>query len=136
MSTQLFQCASEALGDNLLKTDPNITSRPVNDVMAAMRSLAVIPVAKGVIRADLMQLSQGNDEQFRTFAARVKGKAVTCGFTTTTKCTCGGTVKADYTDEAIRDVLLSGISDADIRREAMDMDDIHSKPVNEVIAFV
>ena len=44
---------------------------------------------------------------------------------------------ADYTDdEAIRDVLLSGISDADIRREAMGMDDIQSKPVNEVIAFV
>ena len=79
-----------------------------------------------------MQLSQGNDEQFRTFAARVKGKAVTCGFTTTAKCTCGLTVTADYTDEAIRDVLLSGISDADIRREPMGMDDIQSKPVNEM----
>ena len=66
----------------------------------------------------------------------MKGKAVTCGFTTTAKCTCGRTVTADYTDEAIHDVLLSGISDADIRREAMGMDDIQSKPVNEVIAFV
>ncbi len=134
--TQLFQCASEALGDILLKADPNITSRPVEEVMAAMRSLAVIPVAKGVIRADLTQLAQGNDEQFRTFAARVKSKAVTCGFTTSAKCTCGSTVKADYTDEAIRDVLLAGISDMDIRREAQCMDDVHSKPVNEVIAFV
>ena len=91
--------------------------------MADMRSSFATGITASVIRADLMQLSQGNDEQFQTFAARVKGKAVTCGFTTTTKCTCGRTVTADYTDEAIRDVLLSGISDADIRREAMGMDD-------------
>jgi hypothetical protein len=135
-STQLFQCTSEALGDLLLKMDPEITSRPVDDVLSAMRSLAVIPVAKGVIRAELMQLTQGNDELFRTFAARVKGKAETCGFTTSAKCLCGEIVQADYTEEAIRDVLLAGISDTDIRREALSMDNIQSKTVNEVIAVV
>lgn len=134
--TQLFQCASESLGDTLLKTNPDIMSKPVKDVLEAMKSLAVIPVAKGVIRAELMQLGQGNDEQFRTFAARVKGKAATCGYMTTVKCTCDRTVTADYTDEIIRDVLLAGISDMDIRREALGMGDILSKPVNEVISFV
>ena len=133
--TQLFQCASEALGDLLLKVDPSITSRSVATVLDAMQKLAVIPTAKGVLRAELMQLKQGADENFRTFAARVKGKAETCG-TVPSECQCGIMVMADYTEEAIRDVLLAGIMDMDIRRDALGATDIQEAPVNEVIAFV
>ena len=39
--TQLFQCASEPLGDLLLKSDPAFTSRSTREVLAAMRSIAV-----------------------------------------------------------------------------------------------
>ena len=109
---QLFQCASEALGDILLKSDPGLTTRSVEDVLEAMRSMAVIPVARGVSRAELFQMNQSVDEPVRTFAARVRGKAETCGFLTTTKCTkCKEDVYADYTKDVIRDVLLAGIAD-------------------------
>ena len=43
--TQLFQCASDALGDLLLKADPRLTTRSTAEVLESMRSLAVIPVA-------------------------------------------------------------------------------------------
>ena len=42
---QLFQCAEESLGDVLLKIDSGITSKPIDDVLKLMKSLAVIPVA-------------------------------------------------------------------------------------------
>lgn len=129
--TQLFQCASEALGDLLLKSDPNIQSRSMQEVLTVMQSFAVIPVAKGVIRAELMQLQQAPDEQFRTFAARVKGKAETCGFSTSASCQCGEIVQADYTLESVRDVLLAGIADIDIRREALCTEDIQTKSVKD-----
>ena len=45
--------------------------------MAAMKSLAVIVVATGVIRAELVRMRQERDESFRTFAAPVRGKAET-----------------------------------------------------------
>ena len=112
--TQLFQCATEALGDLLLRSDPELSSMPVNEVLQKMRSLAVIPVARGVIRAELVQLCQGNDEPIRTFAARVRGKAETCGFATSVKCRCSLTIQADYTEEAIQDVVLAGICDIDM----------------------
>ena len=134
--TQLFQCASEALGDLLLKSDPRILMKTVTAVMAAMQSLAVIPVARGVIRAELVRLAQSNDEPIRTFAARVRGKAETCEFTTPAACKCGKTVLADYTEDAIRDVLLAGICDIDIRREALSMSGIHDKTINEVISII
>ena len=54
---QLFQCASEALGDILLKSDPRLMTRPVKDVLEAMKSMAVIPVARGISRSELFQMN-------------------------------------------------------------------------------
>jgi len=42
----------------------------------------------------------------------------------------------NFTDHIIRDVLLAGIYDADIRREMYGIDNILQKSVNEVIAMV
>ena len=55
-TAQLFQCASQSLGDSLLKSDAEIVSKPLQDLLFAMRRLAVIPVhvATGVLRSDLM----------------------------------------------------------------------------------
>jgi len=77
---QLFQCAGGALGDRRLKSDPDAASRTLPELLQAMRALAVIPVAVSVLRTELLQLNQGRGEQFRSFAARVRGKAETCSF--------------------------------------------------------
>ena len=134
--TQLFQCASEGLGDLLLKSDPSLHTKDLEHVVTAMRSLAVIPVARGVIRAELFQMRQSHEEPIRTFSARVRGKAETCGFTTSTKCPHGSPMQADYTEEVIRDVLLAGICDLDIRRDALSMTGILEKSVNDVVSII
>ena len=125
-SSQLFQCASEELGNSLLKADPSITSKPTADLMKAMKTLAVVAVATGVIRAELVQMKQDRGETFRTFAARVRGKAETCSYTT--KCSCNSTV--NFTDIIVRDVLIAGISDLDIRRDILGTDAILQRLVN------
>ena len=43
--SHVIQCAGNELGDNLLKANPNSTNETLFQLMAAMRSLAVIPVA-------------------------------------------------------------------------------------------
>ena len=130
--SQLFQCAGPELGDSLLKANPNAASENLTGLLAAMRSLAIIPVATCVLRTELLQLRQERDEPFRTFTAKVRGKAETCSYTTS--CTCGASV--DYTDHVIRDVILNGLYDSDIRREVLGIAGILEKPVNEVIALV
>ena len=75
-AAQLFQCADDPLGDALLKMDPEITRRPVSEVMEKMKSLAVVPVALGVLRAELLELKQQRDESFHAFAARVRGNCL------------------------------------------------------------
>ena len=131
-SAQLFQCAEKELGDSILKNDPHATSKALTDLLEDMRSLAVIPVATCVLRTDLLQLRQERDEPFRAFAAKVRGKAETCTYST--PCTCG--LSVDYTDAIIRDVILNGLYDDDIRREVLGTTKILEKPINEVIALV
>ena len=97
-----------------------------------MRRLAVIPVATGVLRSDLMQLRQLRDQPFRAFATRVRGKADTCAFTV--DCTCG--LKVKYTDHMICDTLLNGIADDEIHREILGCADVLKRAVNEIVALV
>ena len=110
-TAQLFQCVSQSLGDSLLKSDAEIVFKPLQELLSAMRQLAVIPLATGVLRSDLMRMRQLRDEPFHAFAARVRGKADTCAFTV--DCTCG--LKVNYTDHMIRDTLLNGIVENEIR---------------------
>ena len=44
-TAQLFQCASQSLGDSLLKSDAEIVSQPLQELLSGMRRLVVIPVA-------------------------------------------------------------------------------------------
>ena len=137
-SVQLLQCAGDELSEMLLKTDPEISSRHITEVLSAMKSFAVIPVAIGIVRDELMQMHQANDESFRSFAAKVRGKAETGEFIENAKCPCGceHTFPFDYTAHVIRDVLLAGIGCSDIKREVLSMDGIHAKTTNELIGLV
>ena len=140
-SSQLLECATEQLGNVVLRAHPSFTTMSLENALEALMSLAVIPVALGVLRAELAALKQDPDEPFRTFAARVQGKAETCEFKTTfsTKCpACQADVSGDtyYTEESIRDVLLNGIADIDIRQDALSSEGIQKKSINEIIALV
>ena len=112
--------------------NPSIASESLSQLLTAMRSLAVIPVATCVLRTDLLQLRQERDEAIRAFAARVRGKAETCTFAA--QCECGKSV--NYTGNAIRDVLLNSLADSDIRREVLGTKDIITKPINDIVALV
>ena len=135
-SHHLFQCADSLLGDSLLKTDPEIVNKDVYEVLRAMKKLAVIPIATGIVRSELLEMKQLRDEAFRKFASRVRGKAETCEYVTSVECSCRRTLDVNFTDHIMRDVLLAGIYDADIRREMYGIDQILQQPVNDVIAMV
>ena len=127
--SQLFQCAGTELGDSLLKANQQATSGSLPGLLAAMRSLAVIPVATCVLRTELLQLRQERDETVRAFSARVRGKAETCAFSTT----CERGKDVDY---IIHHVLLNGLYNPDSRREILGTTDILNKVVNDVVALV
>ena len=130
-SAQLFQCAGVELGDAILKMDRNIVNGPTDTLLSTMKRLAVIAVAPGVLRSELMQMRQARDETFRTFAASVHGKAETCGYINES---C--TRKCDFTQSMVKDVLIAGIYDIEIRRDVLSMPDILGKTINDIISIV
>ena len=86
----------------MLASDPRLMSESESYVAKLIESIAVIKVAIGVRRAELMNLHQYHDEPFRTFANRVQSKAETCNFTTVSECDCGKSNVTSYTEEAIK----------------------------------
>ena len=118
----------------MLANDPRLMAKSEEYVAKLMESVAVIKVAIGVKRAELMSLHQDHDEPFRTFATRVRSKAETCNFTTVSECECGKKNVTSYTEEAIKDVMLAG--DDDIRREVLSTEDILSRSSFDIISFI
>ena len=103
--------------------------KPTSIVMAAMKSLAVIVVATGVMRAGLVRMQQERDESFRAFTARMRGKAETCAYITCLR-------EVDFTDSIITDVLIAGMANLEISREVLGTSAIIERAVNDVISLV
>ena len=66
--------------------DPDIIRNELDAVLEKMKKLAVIPIATGIIRSELLEMKQQRDESFRKFASRVQGKAETCEYKVEVKC--------------------------------------------------
>ena len=67
---------------------------------------------------------------------QAESKAETCSFTTISECECGKKYIISYTEEAIKDVILAGVGDEDIRREVLTTEDILSRQSFEIIFFI
>ena len=131
-ATQLFNCCETSLQNNLMKENANIANLNETQLLAAIKNLAVIPVAVGIRRADLLAMSQDVGENARSFHARVRGKADICSYTA--KCSC--TLDVNFTDVIVKDVLVAGLSDEDIRREVLGWSDLDTASIAQTIKFI
>ena len=132
---QLFQCCDDHLGDIILRCNPAAVEGDEATLFAVIKSLAVVPVARVVRRTDLIALKQDHGEGTRTFLARVRGKAMTCGYTKP----CGvGTCTAvtDFTEIIVKDILIGGLVDEDIKKDVLGWSEVDAKSVEETVSFI
>ena len=131
----LFQCCDDELGDSILKGNPNVVNGTEDVLLAAIKQLAVVPVAISVRRADLLTSKQDHGENARAFVAKLKGKAATCSYTVVCSSnTCNQST--DFTDVIVKDVLVAGLADEDIKRDIMGWTELDVKDVNSTVAFI
>ena len=132
---QLFQCCDDDLGNAVLKTSPDAVEGTEDNLLAAIKQLAVVPVAISVRRTDFLSTHQDHGESVRAFLAKLKGKSATCRYSN--KCslaTC--TQLNDFTDIVVKDVLVAGLVDEDIKKDVLGWSELDSKDVNETVAFI
>ena len=112
---QLLECCDESLRKDLTRTFGALTSKDENTILTSIKSLAVRQENIMVARIQLQQMRQDRDEPVRTFAARLRGQAGVCNFKK--ECTCASVV--DFSDIMIRDTLIRGLEDEEIRLDIL-----------------
>jgi hypothetical protein len=102
-----------------------------------MKRLAVIKNPTSLRRTNLLSLKQAHGETFREFYANVKAAAATCDFKVMCRheC-CADKCAIDYTSSVVKDVLIAGIADADIRNDVLAWAELDSMDDKGVMAFV
>ena len=134
LNNHLFQCCVDTLGDDLLKGTTDIMKESEEALLSAIKRLAVQPVARGVRRTDLMNMQQDSGESIRSFHAKVKGKAATCSYIVS--CKCNPPTNVDYTELVIKDVILNGLVDEDIKKEILGADDLDGLSVEKLVSRI
>ena len=137
VADQLFQCCESSLSKLLLKESPTIIEAGEQALMAAMKRMAVLHVATSVRRTNLLSKTQDHGQTFREFFANVRAAAATCAYNV--QCThacCATKAPVDYTSMVVKDILIAGIEDSEIRKDVLCISDIDSKTDKDIVKFV
>ena len=116
---QLLECCDEQLRRDLTRNaGGTLAGGTEEEVLAAMKALAVREENVMVAQVALHHMKQDRDEPIRAFAARLKGQASVCKYVKT----CPGCdQKVMYTEAILTDVLCRGIADAEIQMDLLEM---------------
>ena len=136
LTTQAMECFSEELLNTADKAIFGFNTMNLDELLREVKAVAVQPVAVGILRATAHSARQAHGERLQVFAAKVRWLTTDCKNILPCPhapvgeqvCTIVGCRGVDYTPEVIKDILLSGIYDHDVRREA-----IEDKTVNKLI---
>ena len=66
----LLSCCEKDLRNSVLREEPRIVSKGKEEVLAAMKKLAVLSIAVCTLQADVIQMRQDHTEPVRQFAVK------------------------------------------------------------------
>ena len=137
LADQLFQCCERSLSRLLLKENPDIIEEGEVALTEAIRKMAVLQVATSVRRTKLLSTKQEVGQLFREFFANVRATASTCEYTVPCPhpC-CAGKKPVDYTSMVVKDILVAGIADNDIRKDLLGDPKLDEKDDKGIVTFV
>ena len=116
---QLMECCEEHLRKDITRSYGSLTGRTEAEALQCIKTLAVKPENVLVARVQLLNLRQDRDETVRAYCARLRGQAGICKFSKKKLCTCELEVEVDYSSDIIRDTLIRGLEDDDIRLDVL-----------------
>ena len=80
LTTQATACFSEELIGTADKAIHDIGSLSVADLLSQVKTVAVLPVATGILPAMAHSAKQGSGERSQTYAAKVRGLTTDCDY--------------------------------------------------------
>ena len=140
ISRILLQCCETELRKNLHRIYGSLGSESEEFVLKAIKQQAVQIENIVVSRVNLLGMKQDHDETIRSYLARVKGQTRICNYSVKFKPKCDGCGKekeydVDYTDIQVCDVLVSSLSDNEIRTDILSEMD-QDMPLNNLVQLI
>ena len=111
----LLSCCTPELRANVECQDPDVSSKTEVEVLEAIKRHAVVSVAVSVLRTELLSLKQDHGETILAFASKALGKARNCKL----KVKCPQGHEADYSNDMLKQVILAGMYDDEIKRKVL-----------------
>ena len=134
---QLLQCCERPLSRLILKENPKITDEGEDALLEAIQKMEVLQVATSVRRTKLLATKQELGQIFREFYANARAAASTCDFKISCpKACCADELPIDYTSKVVKDILIAGIADPEIRKDVLghpDLDKLADKDIVRVV---
>ena len=134
---QLYQCCEKSLARLIIREQPDVLTKGEAGLLAAIKRFAVVKIATSVRRTNLLATRQTSGQSIREFYANIKAAAAVCQFRVKCKQECCKDVDSlvDYTANVVKDVLLIGIADEEIRKDILSWEDLDKKSDQEVVDF-
>ena len=135
INTALFYCCSEDLRCDILRDiQADLSSMSEQELLEAMKRLAVIEESTLAQRIKLGKMTQTPGTGIRTFLASLRGQAALCNYTA--KCKENGcNHKYDFSEDIIMDNLVRGMSDHEIMSNLLG-DSKTDRTLNETVLFI
>ena len=115
---ELWSCMTEELRQLAFAEGGSDNLTTEADMMTRIKKLAVVSLHPSVHVVTLHELKQQSDENVKTFAARVKGVAASCGLQKVcTSATCQQVIQ--YVEETCYHVVLAGLTDQSMKERAL-----------------
>lgn len=130
---QLLECCDEQLRTDLTRNaGGSLTDKTADEVMEAIKKLAVREKDTMVARVQLHNMRQDRDKTIHSFGACLLGQAGVCKFLDT----CPGcSLEVNYTENVLRNVLTRGLADSEIQLDLLG-DRNQNMSLEEVFQFI
>ena len=130
---QLLECCDNQLRRDLTRNaGGTLTGNTEDEVLAAMKTLAVREENIMVARVTLHNMKQDRGEPIRAYGARLRGQAGVCKFTQKFA-NCNADV--DYTEAILRDLLCQGLEDSERQLDLLG-DKNQDMTLEQILRFV
>ena len=114
---QLLECHDDNLRKDITRNAGGpLANKTVEQVLEAVKKLAVREENAMVARVQLIDMKQNRDEAIQNFGACLRGQASVCKFTTACP-SCNTAV--NNTDNIRRDILIKGLADNEIQLDLL-----------------
>ena len=138
-ASYILDCLTEEVRRDVRATTDNVREMPEDDLIAAVKRHAVLQRAISARKMDLYGLRQEDGEPVQKFYARITHLARQCQLTVPCPadgCRYHSAPYVSYADEVVKQVILVGLADPEIKKDVLGTSGVNDKTLAETIGLI